>query len=89
MKDHFLIFLDERPFSCETCGKAFKQMPHLRTHIDIMHKGNKAKYYAKLKVMCGTCGKVLNSKKSLQAWLLLLVSFALIVNFYLMKSKNF
>ena len=62
------IFLDERPYSCETCGKTFKQPAHLATHIDIMHKGNSHKYGGKLRVMCGTCGKVLKSKMSLKEW---------------------
>ena len=36
---HMKIHRDEKDFSCSFCGKNFRQKPHLKIHIKVIHEG--------------------------------------------------
>ena len=44
-------------FTCQMCGKTFKQNNHVKTHIENVHTGEQVK--------CSVCNKVLKNKQSL------------------------
>ncbi|KHJ86689.1 zinc finger, C2H2 type [Oesophagostomum dentatum] len=49
---------DERPYSCDTCGKAFRRQDHLRDHKFIHSKEKPFK--------CDVCGKGFCQSRTLQ-----------------------
>lgn len=46
-------------FSCQLCGKSFKQKPNAKTHIESVHVTG-------VEVKCGICAKVFKNKESLK-----------------------
>ena len=46
-----------KSFTCQICGKGFKNNAHVKTHIENVHAGQK--------VHCGVCSKVFKNKQSL------------------------
>jgi len=46
-----------KTFSCQLCGKSFKNNAHVKTHIENVHAGEK--------VQCGVCNRILKNKQSL------------------------
>lgn len=59
MKQHMIVHLDERPYSCDICYFTFKRQFQLTKHKEVVHnvKANKQ--------ICRICGWVGKSKKSL------------------------
>lgn len=58
MKQHMIVHLDERPFSCDICNFKFKRQFQLTKHKSIVHLQSK-------KEICKICGWVTKSKKKL------------------------
>ena len=58
LKSHMGVHSNEKPFSCETCGKTFKRKMSLRYHIKTHNGGVK-------EFTCEECGKELSTKDSL------------------------
>lgn len=59
MKQHMIVHLDERPYSCDICDWKFKRQFQLTKHKIVVHLKSK-------KEICRICGWVGKSKKSLE-----------------------
>jgi len=46
-------------FSCQLCGKVFKQKPNAKTHVESVHVTG-------VQVKCGICAKMFKNKESLK-----------------------
>lgn len=57
LKDHMYVHSDAKPFKCDSCPMAFKNMPRLKTHQDT-HNGTQ--------YICPHCGLQLNTKITLK-----------------------
>ena len=46
-------------FTCQLCGKVFKQKPNAKTHVESVHVTG-------VQVKCGICAKMFKNKESLK-----------------------
>ncbi len=77
------LYLGERPYACEKCGKRFVQRAHLRTHIRIVHEGKKVVTRSKNDgpAMCNICGKTVSCKRNLKVCLLIF-HFVILIHYF-------
>lgn len=62
IRQHLIIHLDKRPFTCTPCNFSFKRRWQLRKHNETVHKKEKSK-----KFLCKICSWVGKSKEKLEA----------------------
>ena len=56
-KKHMYVFHDgKKPFACSICGRGHSNKDNLKKHIELKHKS----------IQCEKCGKIYNSKHSLE-----------------------
>ena len=60
LRKHMLVHTDERPYTCQDCGRRCKTSSHLKSHIRIVHV--REKNYA-----CSVCGKAFAQSLGLKA----------------------